>query len=321
MGVENFWQQFKHNYLHTTAQPQFDHLVWILIYKVTPSYFAHAGMLDNIYRLGCSKPLTTYQRAFKMSWRKLLLATLALSGKVYETNINKWTCNCGCQMYHCHHLCKHLVQAVGDPGVDFWGSVIHCQVVPIYRHPALVPKGEAIGAYIEPNNGSVTDGDDHKWSGDCSILQVPTKHLQSSDEDSIIDFTASLPMAQPDSNEDSIIDLTASLPMAQPDSDEETEVSINHVPPSQLSCILKTSVIYQLNLLSDTLRIKAEKLQKASEIILAQIPQRNKIWMLHMSTGRTCSTTWAIGKGKTEQRKVKNTMGYHIASTASTPEL
>ena len=47
MGIENFWRQLKHNYLHHVARPWLDHLVWILIYKVTPSYFAQTQILDD----------------------------------------------------------------------------------------------------------------------------------------------------------------------------------------------------------------------------------------------------------------------------------
>ncbi|TFK33179.1 hypothetical protein BDQ12DRAFT_670452 [Crucibulum laeve] len=90
----------------------------------------------------------------------------------------------------------------------------------------------------------------------------------------------------------------------------------------------------ELDFLSGALRIKTEKLYKASEIILAQIPQHNKIWIryidsrigndvvtfvhdirLHTSTGRTGSTTSAIGKGKLEQRRVKNITGYPTNGT------
>ena len=107
MGVENFWRQLKYNHLHLVACPRLDHLVWILIYKVTPAYFAHTGILDDSYRLGRSKTLTTYQRAFKKAWRKL--AAKPISGKHYETSIKEWKCDCGQQKYQCHHLCKHLI--------------------------------------------------------------------------------------------------------------------------------------------------------------------------------------------------------------------
>ena len=47
MNVENFWQQLKHDRLHHIAWPRLDHLVWILIHKVTPAYFAQAEILND----------------------------------------------------------------------------------------------------------------------------------------------------------------------------------------------------------------------------------------------------------------------------------
>src|SRR5271163_1806964 len=82
MGVENFWRQLKHKHLHLVARPRLDHLVWILIYNVTPAYFARTEILDDGYRMGPSKTLTTYQRAFKKAWQKLALKPI--SGKSYK---------------------------------------------------------------------------------------------------------------------------------------------------------------------------------------------------------------------------------------------
>ena len=57
MAVENFWRQLKHNYLHNVAHPRLDHLVWILINRVTPAYLARSEILDNNFRLGRTRPL------------------------------------------------------------------------------------------------------------------------------------------------------------------------------------------------------------------------------------------------------------------------
>jgi len=172
MGVENFWRQLKHNYLHNVVRPRLDHLVWILIYKVTPTYYARADILDDTYRLGRSKTLTTYQRAFKKSWINLSKKTI--SGQPYITDIPTWICNCGQQKYQSHHLCKHLVQAVLMPEKRFFRTVVRRRVVPIYRHPSLVVKGldgqTAFGKYTEPDGG-ITDGDDNVWSGDKKVLE------------------------------------------------------------------------------------------------------------------------------------------------------
>ncbi|KAF8879440.1 hypothetical protein CPB84DRAFT_1630140, partial [Gymnopilus junonius] len=71
MGVENFWRQLKHDYLHNVVRPRLDHLVWVLIYKVTPRYMARMHNLEDNYRLGRSRTLTTYQKYFKTAWKKL----------------------------------------------------------------------------------------------------------------------------------------------------------------------------------------------------------------------------------------------------------
>lgn len=170
MAVENFWRQLKHNYFHNHARPRLDHLVWIMIHEVTPDYFARMDGLQDTYRLGRSKALTTYQRRFKFSWAKI--KDKVINNESYETNVATWTCNCGSQKYNSHHLCKHLVRAVGMPEASFWRNIIRRRVSPIYRHPLLVAEAERGNSegYFEPD-GAITDGDDNAWSGDPSVLQ------------------------------------------------------------------------------------------------------------------------------------------------------
>jgi hypothetical protein len=174
MNVENFWWQLKHNYLHHMLRPRLDLLVSILINNVTPEYVAHAEVLEDTHRLGHSKPLTTYQKYFKKSWNALEAAPI--SGKIYITNVATWTCTCGQQKYQRHHLCKHLVRAVPHPPVSFWRKVVCRRVTPLYHHPALVPQnidGEPVseGEYVDPDDGSITEGDDHVWLGNPEILK------------------------------------------------------------------------------------------------------------------------------------------------------
>ncbi|KAF9476024.1 hypothetical protein BDN70DRAFT_935408 [Pholiota conissans] len=168
-GVENFWRQLKHNYLHNHARPRLDLLVWILVSKVTRSYMARMQGLESTHRLGRSRALTTYQRRFKESWIQLERTTV--SGKEYKTDVSMWSCNCGSQKYHPHHLCKHLVQAVGHPDKSLWKSLTRRRVSPLYRHPLLRSTVDESygGEFIEPD-GTVTDGDDFAWSGDVSKL-------------------------------------------------------------------------------------------------------------------------------------------------------
>jgi hypothetical protein len=170
MGTKNFWKQLKHNHLHHMLRPHLDLLVWILIVKVTPEYIARAEVLEDTYRLGRSKPLSTYQKYFKSSWKKL--AEASVSQTDYDTDVTTWTCNCGQQKYHSQHLCKHLVQAIPPPPMHFWHQIVCHHILPLYRHPALMSadaNGIEVG-HLDPDEGSITDGDDHVWLGNPDTL-------------------------------------------------------------------------------------------------------------------------------------------------------
>lgn len=145
MNVENFWRQFKHIFLQHVRRARLDQTIWILINRVTPSYINRMEQLSATYRLGRSKSLTTYQKTFKKVWRKLEKA---------------------------YHLCKHLVQAVEPPSVEFWGQVTRRRTVPIYRHRLLVLRGTLSDSHNRPMfEGSITDGDDAEWDGDVETLK------------------------------------------------------------------------------------------------------------------------------------------------------
>ncbi|KAJ7673680.1 hypothetical protein DFH06DRAFT_1081519, partial [Mycena polygramma] len=172
MNVENFWKQLKHSFLHNLLRPRLDQLVWILVTKVTPAYLARANILSDGHRLGRSKPLTHFQKQFKTVWQKLEKSTLSVDAdKKYITRVDKWTCTCKAQPLNSCHLCKHLVDAVGPLPARFWTHVVRRRTLPLYRHPCLVPRGEANTDYIEPTDGSISDGDDHAWSADPMILE------------------------------------------------------------------------------------------------------------------------------------------------------
>lgn len=166
MTVENFWRQLKHDFLHHFFRPRVDLLVWILINNVTPAYVACAEVLEDTHRLGRPNKLTSFQTKFKSAWKKL--AELPVSGRQYNIDLESFICDCGRQKYQAHHLCKHLVQAVTRPlEPRFWRQVIRRRTTPLYRHPHLLPAG---ASYHDPDDGRITDGDDHVWLGDKDIL-------------------------------------------------------------------------------------------------------------------------------------------------------
>ncbi|KAJ7582034.1 hypothetical protein C8J56DRAFT_727605, partial [Mycena floridula] len=170
MTIENFWRQLKYDHLHHITHPRLDQLVWILIYEVNPGCLARSELLTNEHRLGRSRKLTTFQKAFKKNWHSLM--KVSVSGKEYTTDTVTWTCNCGQQKYNMHHLCKHLVRAVPAPSIKFWQQVSRRRTSPLYRHPELQRRENGdLGEYIEPNGGNITDGDDQVWTGDAEMLK------------------------------------------------------------------------------------------------------------------------------------------------------
>ncbi|OCH86626.1 hypothetical protein OBBRIDRAFT_706520, partial [Obba rivulosa] len=83
----------------------------------------------------------------------------------------------GRQKYNAYCLCKHLVQAVPPPPQHFWYKVVQRHTVPIYQHPCLYsmvspvsdtevcPPSAKSREYADPHDGSISDGDNHKWLG------------------------------------------------------------------------------------------------------------------------------------------------------------
>ncbi|KAF8579468.1 hypothetical protein K439DRAFT_1253982, partial [Ramaria rubella] len=73
--------------------------------------------------------------------------------------------------YNSFHLCKHLVQAVPAPPVSFFRQVVRRRTVPLYQHPALHHKDSTNATpWKDPEDGSITGGNDHLWLGDTSLL-------------------------------------------------------------------------------------------------------------------------------------------------------
>ncbi|KAL0569697.1 hypothetical protein V5O48_012270 [Marasmius crinis-equi] len=162
MNVENFWKQLKHDQLHRLLHPRLDHLVHILIYDVGPHYINKMNALDPQLRLGRSRPPSPFQRAFRLSWN-FLAAQKLREGSIqeYHTDLQTWTCRCGRQMYHRHHLCRHLVHLVlsteglGSPSAKFWVQVSRRRKVPLYKHSDIQGTSAAL-----LDTGTITDGDD-----------------------------------------------------------------------------------------------------------------------------------------------------------------
>jgi hypothetical protein len=112
-------------------------------------------------------------RTFQLEWKQLS-TRISTSGRRYDTNVQKWTCNCGQQKYSANLLCKHLVQAVPPPSDNFFAEIYIRRTTPFYRHPELRPHG-ALSYDHDYEDGSISDGDDHIWSGNKDILRDRSK--------------------------------------------------------------------------------------------------------------------------------------------------
>lgn len=114
--------------------------------------------------------MTPSQRAFKDAWRKK--ATAKVSSRDYTPNVENWLCPCGTQELDAFHCCKHLVQSVPLPPASFFTYIVRRRVTPLFRHPALFdkagpPRRDSEGEMVDR---SVSNGDDHVWLGDKSVL-------------------------------------------------------------------------------------------------------------------------------------------------------
>ncbi|KAJ7173524.1 hypothetical protein C8R46DRAFT_892769 [Mycena filopes] len=316
MNVENFWKQLKHGFLHNHLRPRLDQLIWILVTQVTPAYLARAQILSDGHRLGRSKAPTQFQKQFKTMWVKLENRTLAVDAdRKYITSVEHWTCTCKSQPLNSCHLCKHLVDAVGHPPPQFWTRVVRRRKQPLYCDPALFARGREQPNYIEPVDGSITDGDDHVLSGDSTVLGGGGGWRD-------LDFTTSSLLgkrARSPSHDDASSDDAEEVQRQffpsfdTHDSDEEEEVRVDNY--------------------CDHLAKRATELEQGAAIIRAQLAHRNKLWMSSMSkrdiggdvalmvadvrrfesTSRVRDTTWAKKGDRESRRRVQNTMGYQIA--------
>ncbi|KAG8990423.1 hypothetical protein FRB90_001762 [Tulasnella sp. 427] len=148
MTVENHWKQLKHHYLHFLHRPRLDQVIYLISTALVPDFMSYAHRLEDGHRLGRARILTPAQKRFKKAWKAKKKAIV--SGRIYQTDVLLWQCNCGAQAGDSYHLCKHLVQAVHEPPASFFAEV---------------------GAWTDFDVGSVTDGDDHEGLGGLDMLR------------------------------------------------------------------------------------------------------------------------------------------------------
>ncbi|KAF6757880.1 hypothetical protein DFP72DRAFT_989103 [Ephemerocybe angulata] len=319
MGVENFWRQLKHDYLRRAYRPRLDQLVWVLLNRITPDYYARLATRTKGWRAGMSKELTPFQKFFKRSWKRL--QNRPVGEHQYIVDTKTWSCNCGQQKYNPFHQCKHLVQAVGTPPKRFWQEVRRRRTSPLYLHP------EIQGPDTPLTHGTVTDGDDSSDDSDSP------KNTSLKRQNSMLQAAGTKKRARREKAQESDTDLEA-LFVPPCDDDEEPNLGTTNTPIEIASSSYYGSDLEDQDddaYIEEALDI-AKDFEKAAAIFRDQASKRAILWIRsnkkvgkdvrelvenvrkHESTGRSTSSTWALGGSAAERMGAQNRMGYQPSS-------
>ena len=142
-------------------RPCLDQTVYTMVVDVVPAAVIKANSLEGLQRVGAAITLTYFQSQFKKAWNKLAICAIGTTD--YRTDVTMWTCRCGSQQLHAHHLCKHLVHAVGKPPPDFFGEITRRRTMPIYTNSLF-------GNLLDKESASTDAGDDFVWMGNRKEL-------------------------------------------------------------------------------------------------------------------------------------------------------
>ncbi|THH21536.1 hypothetical protein EW146_g8 [Bondarzewia mesenterica] len=231
--------------------------------RLLPSYLYRAELLEDDYRVGHSRKLSTYQKYVKRACEKLL--KVPCSGREYKMSITAWTCNCSAQKFNTHHLCKHLVHACAPPPMHFWYQFIHRRATPIYRYPDLGANDPNSGhlhpvdsAEFVQANSSTTDGHDHVAVGNDIFNGAGSQHtvgLPATGRAADISGTQTR-------REKSPADETSDL--------ESEEEEVSHVFPSRYAHFIHQDIFWgsQNEVNRHTLELRARMLEEGTVINL-----------------------------------------------------
>ncbi|KAJ7876914.1 hypothetical protein B0H14DRAFT_2568025 [Mycena olivaceomarginata] len=182
------------------------------------------------------------------------------------------------------------------------------------QHPALVPRGQGQADYMEPADGSITDGDDHAWSANPEILAGGGGWCS-------LDFSS--------------LSLLGKCTRLDQESDDGSSAADAEEIQQQFFPSFdghESDDEKQVDAFVTHLQKRADKFEQAAAILRAQVPRRNKLWMSSVVNGdigrdvsqmvtdihrfertsRVRDTTWAKNRDKEGRRQMQNTIGYQI---------
>ncbi|KAG6828108.1 hypothetical protein H0H87_002932 [Tephrocybe sp. NHM501043] len=221
-------------------------------------------------------------------------------------------------------LCKHLVRLVDLPSSRFWGQI---------------------------SKTRFTEGDDHIWTGDVEVLKggggwkelrkkagnatriassgASKKRLHNNGPETSQQLELHTPAIKR-ARTCEVIDLTNSSPAP-----EDAPITINDpIPPRSSSPPQDYATGHEdkMDIWHEAIMSKARAFEKAAKILLDPSFHPEPVMMKFLAegkfgndvvdwvkniehvakNGRKRDTTWGIRKGKTERRRVRNTMGYKL---------
>ncbi|KAJ7307720.1 hypothetical protein DFH08DRAFT_1051627 [Mycena albidolilacea] len=221
----------------------------------------------------------------------------------YITRVDRWTCTCKAQAMHSCHLCKHLVQSLPYPPAKFWMEVVRRRTLPLYRHLALVISGSQ---WIEPADGSITDGDDHAFRTRTDVLAGGGGWRE-------LDFSTP-----------SLLGKRVKPVIPEVDdssSDDAAEVQRAFFPSFNGSTTTTKRRLMDIARTCSNERKNSNGPPQYSGLKShTETGSRCRVWSsktwdaMYESSSGVRDTTWARKKGdKEEQRRIKNAMGYQVS--------
>ena len=141
--------------------PRCDLLIWILVTKLTPSYYVKLDRL--LVQTGQYRELCSWWRDFKKEWQILEKRQITLPiNDAYRPKINKWTCTCPAFLKSRFLICKHLIQHVEHVLPMFFLEVKRHRTAPFWRHRALKLNQNPT---IDEGGAEVVDEEDDEEGG------------------------------------------------------------------------------------------------------------------------------------------------------------
>ncbi|KAI9454440.1 hypothetical protein F5148DRAFT_1288636 [Russula earlei] len=180
--------------------------------------------------------------------------------------------------------------------MHFWCQVVcHC-ILPLYCHPALVSNIKATDIeHPDPNEGSITDGDDHVWMGNPDMLVEG--QWQEFDLEGMLGKWQHSVMSMS----------TEELSSLAKCNMEEVQGLLNDGDESDLEEGLQIKI--------NALSIQADELVEAAEIIQSELPHKNKIWINSIMSQDIGADVSHLVKDVQH-----NTMGYQIQGKSLDPD-